>query len=94
MSTPRLWLGIAPGGARTVFRSATVPTFETHGQTYVCTIGPFRTKRGAEFMRDHGRGNPHCQCVNDAEHIAKGQAYDLVLCRWVQTRASVARLAA
>jgi hypothetical protein len=55
---------------RTAFRSETEPTHETHPQ-FNAVIGPFRTKRGAEFMRDHGGGNPHCQTVRDAERIAK-----------------------
>ena len=34
-------------------------------------IGPFYTYRAAEFMRIHGRNNPHCQCVADAERLSK-----------------------
>lgn len=37
-------------------------------------IGPFRTVRGAEFMRQYGEGNPHCQTVGDAERLAKQYA--------------------
>jgi hypothetical protein len=55
---------------REVFRCAYVPTWETHGSSYNAVVGPFRTKRGAEFMRDHGQGNPHLQTVDDAERIA------------------------
>jgi hypothetical protein len=54
-----------------VFKSDTTPTVTSHGHLYNGVIGPFRTKRGAEFMRDHGAGNPHCQCVADAERLAK-----------------------
>lgn len=39
--------------------------------TWVWLIGPFRTKRGARFMLEHGEFNPHCLCVADAERIAK-----------------------
>lgn len=87
---PRYWLGLGGGIAgdksREVFRATDTPTPEVY--RYAAVVGPFRTKRGAEFMRDHGAGNPHCQCVNDAERIAAGYAYDLVLRRWVKTRAA------
>ena len=53
-----------------VFRSERTPTSETHGDKYKCVIGPFMTRRGAEFMRDHGYLNPHCQTVADAERLA------------------------
>ncbi len=54
-----------------VFRSECVPTAESHGHRYFAAIGPFRTMRGAKFMADHGRGNPHLQDVAAAEKIAK-----------------------
>ena len=53
-----------------VFRSERTPTRESTGLRYAAVIGPFRTMRGAEFMRDHGAGNPHCQSVRDAERLA------------------------
>ena len=68
----RLYLGIAEGGGREVFLSATVPTERSHGQLFLCAVGPFRTRRGANFMRDYGRGNPHCRCVAEAERLAAG----------------------
>ncbi len=95
-SRPRYFVGLVTvrvpglGGSRELFRSATVPTFDTHGARYGATIGPFRTKRGAIFMRDHGRANPHCQCVNDAERIAAGYSYDIAIRKWVRTRAALA----
>ena len=57
-----------------LFRSNTEPTQESHGAQYVVVTGPFLTKRGAEFMRDHGQGNPHCQTVYDAERLARHYA--------------------
>jgi len=54
-----------------VFKSATKPTEATHGHQYLAVIGPFRTKAGAEFMANNGWNNPHCQCVADAERLAK-----------------------
>ena len=71
--TPGIWLGLRsdPGRApvREVFRCDSVPTQETHGEKYNAVIGPFRTLRGARFMR--GPGYPHCCNVRDAERLAK-----------------------
>ena len=53
------------------FKSIDVPTHASHGDKYRAVIGPFRTARGAEFMRVFGVGNPHCRCVADAERLAK-----------------------
>ncbi len=93
-SRPRYWLGlggkIAGDSSRQLFKAADVPTPGVY--SFAACIGPFRTKRGAIFMRDHGQSNPHCQCVNDAERIAAGFAYDVALRKWVRTRAA-ARLA-
>jgi hypothetical protein len=52
------------------FTSTTKPTKKTHPQ-YDAVVGPFRTKRGAEFMRQHGYNNPHCVTVAQAEKLAK-----------------------
>lgn len=83
----KIYVGISDG-KRSVFRSEFEPTFATHGGQFAAVIGPFRTKRGAEFMRDHGRANPHCQCVNDAEHLAQGESYDIARRKWIKTRAA------
>ena len=56
---------------RNVFQSNIIPTEPTHGHIYAAVIGPFKTKRGARFMAEHGAGNPHCQTVRDAEVLAK-----------------------
>lgn len=42
--------------------------------SYTAVVGPFRTKRAAEFMRDHGDNNPHCQTVQQAEELAAAKA--------------------
>lgn len=43
-------------------------------RNFIYVIGPFKTKRGAEFMARHGRGsNPHIQSVYDAERIASAR---------------------
>ena len=54
-----------------VFRCNESPTYATHGRHYLAVIGPFRTKRGAQFMADYGYNNPHLQTVTDAEIVAK-----------------------
>ncbi len=77
-------LGIKEGNVRELFKSASTPTQESHGSKYLCTIGPFKTRRGAIFMRDHGRNNPHCQTVSQAERIAAGQKYDIALRKWIK----------
>lgn len=74
MPTRQIYLGypigkIGQGG--TVFRSAGAPTFANHGATYAACVGPFRTVRGARFMRDYGFMNPHCRCVAEVEALAK-----------------------
>lgn len=53
------------------FKAAELPTVVSHGHLYNGVIGPFRTKRGATFMRDCGMHNPHVTTVADAERIAK-----------------------
>lgn len=68
-----LYVGCSQG-KRELFRSKTTPTQSTHGSRFSAVIGPFRTKKGAEFMRDHGTNNPHCQSVADAERLAKTPA--------------------
>lgn len=68
----RLYLGVRrEAGVKhaDIFRAAETPTRATHGRSYAMVIGPFRTRRAAEFMRDTSP-NPHVQCVADAERIA------------------------
>jgi hypothetical protein len=67
----KYFVGIRSDGTRSVFYMAVVEPTQEMCPQYSAVIGPFRTKRGAEFMRDHGAGNPHCQTVADAERIAK-----------------------
>ena len=68
----KIWVGLPKTGNREVFKFDGTPTETTHGETYLAVIGPFRTMRGAKFMADYGgNGNPHIQCVADAERTAK-----------------------
>jgi hypothetical protein len=67
----RYYVGLRwSNGARESFRAAVAPTSLTYPE-YTAVIGPFRTRRGALFMRDCGRNNPHVQTVADAERLAK-----------------------
>ena len=72
MTRKQIYIGFEPFEQRyRVFKSDIEPTTKSHGAFYSHVIGPFRTLRGAHFMIDYGRGNPHCQTVSDAEHLAK-----------------------
>ena len=72
MLTLKIYVGVK-GKTRKVFRSFTEPTKRMYGDKYNAIIGPFRTLRGAAFMADYGRNNPHIQTVQDAEELAKIQ---------------------
>jgi hypothetical protein len=69
--TMRIYLGLGDSGAREIFRAPTLPTFASHGHAYFAVIGPFKTLRGAEFMRNYGCGNPHLRTVADAERLGE-----------------------
>ena len=62
----RFYVGIS-GPSRQVFSSRERPTPETF-PTFGAAIGPFKTKAGANFMRD----NPLCESISAAERNAKG----------------------
>lgn len=49
------------------FESDKPPTKATHGRRYFAVTGPFRTKRGAEYLAD----NPLCLTVDEAERLAE-----------------------
>lgn len=68
----RLYVGRTYSGVMKTFRSEITPTFASHGMQYKYVIGPFKTKRGAEYMAKYGaHDNPHLQTVEDAERLAK-----------------------
>lgn len=71
MSKNKIYVGLIAGQKPQIFRSNVTPTEQSHGDFYNAVIGPFKTLRGAQFMRQFGQGNPHCQTVNDAEKLAK-----------------------
>lgn len=56
----------------TVFKTNLTPEPGSHPM-FMAVMGPFRTKRGAEFMAKYGHGNSHIQHVNDAERLAKNE---------------------
>ncbi len=73
----KIYVGCKAGetsNKREIFKSVETPTFRTHGGSYNAVIGPFVTMRGARFMALYGQGNPHVQCVADAEKLGKKYA--------------------
>ena len=67
----KVFVGIMAECKRETFYTCDMPTMEKFGVKYLSTIGPFKTVRGARFMAEHGKGNPHCATVDDAERLAK-----------------------
>jgi len=66
----RYWVGVSKE-KREVF-SFDRPDETTHGHLYYALIGPFITKRGAEYMAKFGgNNNVHLQTVKDAEYYSK-----------------------
>jgi hypothetical protein len=59
----RWYVGICGARARQTFRSAALPTKDTHPE-YGAVIGPFQTKRGAWFAAM----NPWSVCISVAEY--------------------------
>lgn len=66
MKEAKYYVGLK-GRKREVFKSIETPIYATHGHLYGASIGPFYTKRGAEYMAKH----PHCVDVRTAEQTAK-----------------------
>ena len=64
------YVGCNPDGTMEAFKYSRDPV-PSDGLPYLGVIGPFVTKRGADFMVKYGRGNPHIRCVADAERIAR-----------------------
>jgi hypothetical protein len=67
------YVGIKKDATREVFQASDGPTEELYGHRYSAVIGPFQTQRGAKFMAEHGRNNPHLQTVADAERVARDE---------------------
>lgn len=66
-----IYLGKRRQGDLILFRSAQIPTRESHGQRFTAVIGPFRSKVGASFFARYGRNNPQIRTVKDAERLAR-----------------------
>ena len=66
----KIYIGVTPDSYQ-IFRSDLTPTLESHGHLYNAVIGAFKTLRGAKFMRQYGKGNPHCTTVDEAERLGK-----------------------
>lgn len=77
---PRYYVGLrADPPVREVFRAAQTPTPASHGAQYGAVIGPFVTKRGADWMAQYGgHTNPHLTCVAEAERAARRHAKEPV----------------
>lgn len=78
----RLWVGVSFVGPLkkqecAVFRHTGTPTAETTPQ-FSSVIGPFRTKRGAEYMARFSGGRS--LCVSDAERLAAIHAGQSAAC--------------
>lgn len=67
----KIYVGRKVGRSSEIFKSKLEPTWLTHGLRFNAVIGPFRTMRGARMMAIYGQGNPHCQCVAQAERLGK-----------------------
>jgi hypothetical protein len=65
------YLGKRKQGDLILFRSANIPTQESHGQRFTAVIGPFQSKVGASFFARYGRNNPHIRTADDAERLAR-----------------------
>ena len=69
----RWYIGLI-GGKFQAFREKSTLTIKEKTwppYPYTAIIGPFNTKRGALWAEKYGQGNPHFQCVMDAERMSK-----------------------
>mgnify|MGYP003420727257 FL=1 len=54
MKTAKLYVGTnSKKGVRRAFKSTKTPTEASHGHEFAAVLGPFRTKRGAEWCASH-----------------------------------------
>jgi hypothetical protein len=58
-------------GILIAFTSFETPEPDTHGHRFGAVIGPFKTKRAANWAAKFGKGNPHFQTVDDAKRLSK-----------------------
>jgi hypothetical protein len=70
MTRARWYVGLGAGSLRVPFQATATPTAEAFPQ-YGAVVGPFRTKRGADYLARYGFLNPHVRCVADAERLAR-----------------------
>jgi hypothetical protein len=69
-----IYLGKRGSDDLVLFRSATIPTNESHGHLYTAVIGPFMSKVGASYFARYGRNNPHIRTADDAERLARADS--------------------
>lgn len=73
MERQRWYVGFKHDYILQAFKSLKEPTEQEYSAQYFAVMGPFRTKRAADFTAKCGFHNPHIQTVADAERIAKMQ---------------------
>jgi hypothetical protein len=64
----RPFVGIKEDGSREVVRATNGNALKLLG--FVSAVGPFRTTRGANWHRDHGKDNPLARTVAESERRA------------------------
>jgi hypothetical protein len=74
MKKKRFYVGVSFVGTPTVFRSATEPTNQNTGGHYSFVMGPFQTKRGADYYALTARNESHLRTVREIERGAKAHA--------------------
>lgn len=65
------YIGVNSNLKHKAFRAANTPSFQSHGSQYTYVIGPFKTKRAANWVEKYGKNNPHFQHVDDAERLSR-----------------------
>lgn len=77
---PKWFIGVSIGTAKDVpmlvytpFKSDHTPV-ESDNLPYLYCIGPFKTRRGAEWAKKYGKHNPHFTGVDAAEKFAAIEA--------------------
>ncbi len=71
----RHYVGYVKDKGFKMFTASYEPTLSSHGDKYIFVMGPFQTKRGAEWAEKYGTGNPHFRHVSDAEKFAAKEKF-------------------
>ena len=65
------FIGVTRTGRFVAFTTIEEPTESNFCNSYIALIGPFSTRKAADWAEKYGRGNPHFQTVNDAEKLCR-----------------------